>query len=214
MVLPPQKKKSKEMTMRRLIDAVGEIFRTSGYAGLGVNKVAKVAGVSKKLIYRYFISFDRLVEAYVVETDYWMRFADHMRDLQVPKEMSDLKRQISHVLKNQFLYFHQDKEMQQLILWELSAKSDLMRSIHHTREAMGQQFLEKTDEYLDQQVINFRAIAALLVGGIYYTVLHTRFNGGMFSDIDLATDKGKNDILAAIDLVIDMAFENAGRNKT
>lgn len=50
--------KNKEQTKRRLIDAVGEIFRTSGYPGLGVNKVAKAAGVSKELIYRYFGSFD------------------------------------------------------------------------------------------------------------------------------------------------------------
>ncbi|MBD1362938.1 TetR/AcrR family transcriptional regulator [Mucilaginibacter sp. ZT4R22] len=201
--------KNKAQTMRKLINGVAEVFRTDGYAGLGVNKVAKIAGVNKKLIYRYFRSFNNLVEAYVVETDYWMQFAENMRQLTVPKDLEDTKRLISNVLKNQFLYFHRDKEMQELILWELSSDSELMRSIHRTREAMGQQFLELTDPYLNNADINFRAVAALIVGGIYYTILHTRYNGGMFSDLDLSTDSGREDILNAIDQVIDMVFDRS-----
>lgn|GEM_PF-1670658 len=42
--------KNKEETKRKLITAVAHIFRTEGYRGLGVNKVAKLAGVSKKLM--------------------------------------------------------------------------------------------------------------------------------------------------------------------
>lgn len=192
--------------MRKLINAVAFIFKNEGYAGLGVNKVARQAEVNKKLIYRYFGSFERLIEAYVVETDYWMRFADHMRELKIPENAPDMQRLLSQVLQNQFLYFQEDKEMQQLILWELSAKSDLMKSIHNTRETMGKQFLEMSDPYLEKKGVNFRAIAALLVGGIYYMTLHMRYNGGMFSDVNLASDRGRQDILNAIDQVVHMAF--------
>ncbi|SDH48073.1 TetR/AcrR family transcriptional regulator [Mucilaginibacter gossypii] len=204
--------KNKDETKRKLIMAVSHIFQTEGYRGLGVNKVAKLAGVSKKLIYRYFGGFERLVEAYVMETDYWMQFSGELRQLTVPKDLEGTKRLISHILKNQFLYFQSDKAMQELILWELSSNSDLMRSIHRTREMMGQQVLEMADPYLNNPSVNFRAIAALLVGGIYYTILHTRHNGGLFTDIDLSTDSGREDILKAIDQVIDMAF-NPGQTR-
>jgi AcrR family transcriptional regulator len=198
--------KNKAETMRKLIDAVAFIFKNEGYAGLGVNKVARQAEVNKKLIYRYFGSFERLIEAYVVETDYWMRFAEHMRVLKIPENAPDMQRLLSQVLQNQFLYFQEDKEMQQLILWELSAKSDLMRSIHNTRESMGKQFLEMSDTYLEKKAIDFRAISALLVGGIYYMILHRRYNGGMFSDVDISSDHGRQAILDAIDQVVNMAF--------
>ena len=200
--------KNKEQTKRKLIEAVAVIFRTEGYRGLGVNKVAKLAGVHKKLIYRYFGGFEQLVEAYVVETDYWMQFADHMRQLTLPKDINETKNLIGHLLKNQFLYFQADEQMQQLILWELSTNSNLMRSIHRTREAMGQQFLELTDQYFSKSTVNFRAVAALLVGGIYYTILHTRHNGGMFSDVNLATETGQQEILDAIDQILNKLFEN------
>jgi AcrR family transcriptional regulator len=201
--------RDKEQTKRKLINAVAQVFRKEGHAGLGVNKIARLAGTDKKLIYRYFGSFEHLVEAYVVETDYWMRFVDQLNELKVPESMEEMKRLLGYVLKNQFLYFYEDKEMQQLIFWELAAKSDLMRSIHQTREVKGQQLLEMSDRFLDKGKVNFRAIAALLVGGIYYMILHTRNNGSLFSDVDLATEKGRHDILTAIDQVMDMVFATA-----
>jgi len=201
--------RDKEQSKRKLINAVAEVFKNEGYTGLGVNKIARLAGTDKKLIYRYFGSFERLVEAYVVETDYWMRFVDQLNELKVPENMAEMKRLLGYVLKNQFLYFYEDKEMQQLIFWELAAKSDLMRSIHQTREVRGQQLLEMTDRYLEKEKVNFRAIAALLVGGIYYMILHTRNNGSMFSDIDLSKPDGRHDILNAIDVILEMTFRRS-----
>jgi hypothetical protein len=88
-----------------------------------------------------------------------------------------------------------------------------MRSIHRTREAMGQQFLERTDPYFSKSLINFRAVAALLVGGIYYTILHTRNNGGIFSDVDLSKPNGRQDILDAIDQILNILFKNLNQGE-
>jgi AcrR family transcriptional regulator len=199
--------KDKESTKKKLIAAVGDIFRTEGYHGLGVNKVARMAGVDKKLIYRYFGNIDGLIEAYVVETDYWMMFFKKMRTLEVPQNGDQVRRLLTSVLQDQFAYFLKDKEMQRLILWELSVKSPLMRSIHETRELMGKQLLDMTEPYLKNKTTNFRAVAALLVGGIYYTILHTRVHGGKFTDVDLSTDMGLNEILNAIEEVVSITFD-------
>jgi AcrR family transcriptional regulator len=194
--------KDKESTKKKLIAAVGDIFRTEGYHGLGVNKVARMAGVDKKLIYRYFGNIDGLIEAYVVETDYWMMFFEKMRTLEVPQNGDQVRRLLTSVLQDQFAYFLKDKELQRLILWELSVKSPLMRSIHETRELMGKQLLDMTEPYLKNKTTNFRAVAALLIGGIYYIILHTRVHGGKFTDVDLSTDMGLNEILNAIEEVV------------
>jgi AcrR family transcriptional regulator len=203
--------KNKELTKRKLIDAVGEVFRTEGHAGLGINKVAKVAGVHKKLIYRYFKNdFNNLVEEYILETDYWMTFADKVQEM-IDQE-SGTQKLITDILQNQFRFFYLDKQMQKLILWEVSTDSPLMRSIHNARERTGQRLLELTDDHFNKTGVNFRAVAALLVGGIYYTILHTRYNGGIFSDIDLSTESGRNEILNAIKMIITWAFEHEAKN--
>lgn len=202
--------KNKELTKRKLIDAVGEIFRKEGHAGLGVNKVAKEAGVTKKLIYDYFErDFNNLVEAYILETDYWMAFADKVQEMIGEKSYSENQKLITDILQNQFRYFFLDKQMQKLILWEVSTDSPLMRSIHKARESMGQKLFEMTDQHFANTGVNFRAVAALLVGGIYYTILHSRFNGGIFSDIDISTESGREEMLKAIGMIVGWAYQAA-----
>lgn len=63
--------RNRERTMK-LLEAVGEIIRTEGHAKLGVNHVARTAGVSKKLIYRHFGSLNDLIELYIRRKDFWV----------------------------------------------------------------------------------------------------------------------------------------------
>lgn len=199
--------KNKELTMRKLINAVGEILKSDGYNGLGVNKIAKQAGVSKKLIYRYFGNVDYLIESYVVENDYWLAFAKKVQAEVESNEQFDIKTLVTEILKNQFSFFLKERDMQRLILWEISSDSDLMKSIHNARESNGQKLFEQTDSHFSEGKVNFRALAAILVGGIYYTILHTRYNGGIFCDVDMNTEKGQQEIMTAIEQIIGWAFK-------
>ena len=71
--------KNKELTKKKLVWAVGEIIKTDGFASLKISTIAKEANVDRKLIYRYFGSLDRLIESYIIENDYWMVFADRLK---------------------------------------------------------------------------------------------------------------------------------------
>ena len=206
----PKQTRNKELTKRKLIDAVGEIFRTEGHTGLGVNKVARIAGVSKKMIYAHFEgSFNRLVEEYILETDYWMVFSDRVNEL-IDHQQSDSQKLITDILQNQFRYFHLNKQMQKLILWEICTDTPLMKSIHQVRENAGQKIMELTDRHFANSNVNFRAVAGLLGAGIYYTILHTRFkNRGVYSDIDLSTEEGRDEMLRAIEMIVGWAYRAA-----
>lgn len=201
--------KDKENTKRKLVLAVGKIIKEEGFTNLKISRIAKIAEVDRKLIYRYFGSLDYLVEAYILENDYWMVFRDQMKQMLVDKEFAGSEDLITEILQNQFKFFASQKDMQRLILWELSVKSPLMRSIHNTRELMGREFLELADPHFAGGKVNFRAIAALLVGGIYYTILHTVNNGGTFAGIDLNTESGKEHILEAIGQIVEWAYKEA-----
>ena len=205
--------KNKEQTKRNLILAVGELIKKNGFENLKITGIAKEAGVDKKLIYRYFGSFNNLVEAYVVENDYWLIFFEKLKNLLAVEEETGTKQFFKALLQNQFKYFFAEKDMQRLILWELTTGSPMMKSIHNARELRGQQVLELTDEHFKDSTVNFRAITALLVGGIYYTILHTISNGGTFADIDIRTDNGKDEMIKSIGQIIDWAYEKANKNE-
>lgn len=201
--------KDKEQTKRKLIQAVGDIIKTEGFSNLKISRIAKKAEVDRKLVYRYFGNVNYLIEAYVVENDYWMVFADQMKKMADEHTYATSQELITAILQNQFKFFISQKEMQRLILWELSVNSPLMRSIHNARETMGQRFLELADEHFEKSKVNFRAVAALLVGGIYYTILHKVYNGGAFTGLDINSQEGINEIQKAIGQIVGWAYREA-----
>jgi DNA-binding transcriptional regulator YbjK len=205
--------KDKENTKRKLIWAVGEIIKTEGFNALkSASKIARKAEVDRKLITRYFGGINQLIEAYVVENDYWLLFTERINDLLISNNYPGSRELVTSVLQNQFTYFSSDKDMQRLILWELTANSPLMKSIHNARESMGQKLLGLTDEHFNGSKVNFRAISALLVGGIYYTILHTINNGGKFTDMDLTSALGQEQIVTAIEQIVGWAYQEAEKS--
>src|ERR1700761_584305 len=108
-------KRNADDKMSRLIDAVGETLKEEGYQGLGVNKVALRAGVSKPMVYEYFGNQNGLLKAYIGRKDSWLAYFE---SLELPENPSaeELKRCFVKMLQDQFRYFHGDKEMQKLVL--------------------------------------------------------------------------------------------------
>ena len=204
--------KDKEQTKRKLIDAVGAIIMSEGFDGLRISKIARQAQVDRKLIYRYFGNINKLTEAYIIENDYWMQFAEQLRNFSQDVGDNNTQLLIIDTLQGLFKYFYQEPKMQNLILMELTGSSHLLRSIHNVRESMGQDLLQKTDQHFERSGINFRAVAGLLVGGIYYMVLHTLNNGYNFVDINLESEEGMKAVLETLGNVVDWAFEAASKH--
>ncbi|WP_197722134.1 TetR/AcrR family transcriptional regulator [Sulfuriflexus mobilis] len=57
---------NKEETRRKMLDAVGQGFREHGYAGIGVDGLAKAAGVTSGAFYSHFGSKDGAFEVALV----------------------------------------------------------------------------------------------------------------------------------------------------
>jgi len=205
--------KDKEQTKRKLLKAVGELIKVNGITGIKISQIAKKADVDRKLIYRYFGGVNDLIEAYVIENDYWMTFSGKVKEMIDQNKGFNSQFLITDLLQSQFNVFFSEQEMQNLIILEISRKSPLMQSIHNVREDIGRQFLELTDSHFNNSEVNFRAISALLVGGIYYSILHTRFNGGMICDIDINSVEDRNEIIKAIQQIVSWAYQGAEKKR-
>ncbi|AMQ01263.1 Regulatory protein TetR [Pedobacter cryoconitis] len=206
-VLNKTEPKNRKLTERKLIDAVGEIIRSTGYTGLGVNAIAKSAGVSKKLIYRYFGTVDALIETYLIERDYWVTFSKKVSDAAVASNKKQTMIEFSSsIFENQFDFFFNEDEMQRIILWEISEKSNILNELSRKREAMGEELLKLTDPYFKDSDINFRAVSAIIICGIYYSVLHTKKNASTLCGLDLNTEAGRKEITKAVRKIVELCF--------
>lgn len=208
--IPEGEFRNKERTKLKLINAVGEIIRTQGYTKLGVNNIATTAGVSKKLIYRYFETADKLIETYVRSRDYWMGF-DHLAKELAEKHQHDHGRELlTTLLKNLYEHMSEVPETQKIILWEISEQSKLMRDISEDRENFGTEIFAMTDPFFEGTSVDIRAISGLLLGGIYYQILHSNATGGNFCGIG---NERKDRLFKSLESILKWAYDEAEGQK-
>ncbi|WP_316823228.1 TetR/AcrR family transcriptional regulator [Pedobacter gandavensis] len=211
---PTEAIKSRLLTERKLIDAVGTIIKSKGYRALGVNEIAREAKVSKKLIYRYFENVEGLIETYVIEKDYWLS-----HKMTVPNDIENLHKKstlintLSSLLEKQLEFFWNEEEMQKIILWEISERTDLLDSVCKVREEVGTELFEISDAHFKGSLVSLRGVSALLVSGIYYMVLHAKKNDSTICGLDINSADGRAEVQKSIRHIIEWAFQ-AGKTKS
>lgn len=196
----------KDRSKQKLIMAVGKILKTKGYTGLTATNIAKAAGLSRRLITMYFDSVDDLIETYVKDKDYWSEAFGNVTEMMARNKGHDTQKLIDNLLQNQLEYFYDNTEMQKLILWEISKKTEVMYEVSNDRERLGSKVFELTDIELQGKDIDIRAISALLVSGIYYMVLHAKSTDTTFCEIDINQPEGMQRIKNAVSLILEMSY--------
>lgn len=196
--------RDKERTKQKLMAAVGKIIKTKGYSGLMVSKIAAVAGFDKKLIYEYFGSTEKLIDEYIKTQDYWSQM-----NKEIDIDLSDGGKEISkHVLLDQFESLRKNKELQKIIVWQLSESKPMLKKIIDQREEVGEAlFSNITDKHFGEKANNYRAIIALLISGIYHLNLFASHNGTKFCGIDVKSEEGRKEIENAIQDIVEMAYQ-------
>jgi len=201
-------KRNRDDKIFRLIGAVGETLAEEGHHGLGMNKIALRAGVSKPMVYEYFGNQNGLLKAYIGRKDSWLAYFE---SLELPEDPTteELKDCFIKMLQDQFRFFHSDKEMQKLVLWQISEYNPLMRATCEAREREGVRLLELADGHFRKSGISLKAVMGMLVGGIYYTVLHDSAGLGTIAGIDIRNEKEFNTVLKTIEQIIGWTFQAA-----
>jgi hypothetical protein len=110
------------------------------------------------------------------------------------------------LLQNQMDYFISNEEMQKIILWQISERTQIMKEVCEERELLSKFFFALSDKELMGKDIDLRAVSALLVAGIYYLILHAKSTDTLFCEIDLNTPEGMNRIKKAISLILENTY--------
>jgi AcrR family transcriptional regulator len=206
----PNRSRNPEVTRQMLVDAVGDILREDGWRGLGVNKIAIRAGVDKKMIYWYFSSYNNLLKTYIKSKDFWMPVFEKFQSegAELDQELPDFIRSIFMELFN---VFYTEPEMQTFIHWQISDSRPVLREISEEREFQGAKIAAMTDPHFKGTGFNFRAVLALILGGVYYVVWHAKMNQTSVCGIDINVEKDRLDLIRSIGQIIDLVWDAAGK---
>ena len=199
----------KERSTQELINAVGIVIKNKGYVGLTATNIANAAGLSRRLITTYFGSVENLIETYVKGKDYWVAASGNAGELMESKKGADTREILEALLINQLEYFSNNEEMQKIVLWQISQRSKIMFEVAEEREKLGAVFFELADPLFEKTDVDLRAVAGLLVAGIYYMILHAKSNDSLFCQIDVNTLGGLARIKNAISVILADTYKRA-----
>ena len=200
--------RNKERTKANLITALGEILKKDGFSGLSISRLADVAKVDRRLIYDYFGSLEGLVKDYLNANDYWKIRSVEIGDI-VRASKAGVGWWLAYVvLENQFDSLIRNEEMRRIITWGLSEKLPILKELDLKREDIGNQVLSEVfDRRFEGSDKNFRAMYALLMGGVYYLTLHAKMQENPFCGIDLQQPSGQVEIKKALKQFIDLVYK-------
>lgn len=202
-------KNDKERTKNKLIDAVGVVLEKHGYTGLSIANISSAAGVDRKLISLYFESVDNLIETYIKGKDYWISASVGAMETLAKTVNASSREFLETLLLNQIDHFGENEEMQKVVLWQISEKSNIMSHVTQSREKLSSLFFPFADKELAGKDVDLRAISSLLVAGIYYLVLHSKSTDSTFCEINLTTEEGLQRIKNAIKIILQQTYDNA-----
>ena len=202
------KVRDSEATKRKLIDSVGEIVRQLGFHELRVNKIAQVAEHDKGLIRYHFKGLNNLIRAYITEKDYWPPFFERYK-IDENADQTEIKEMFIALMHENLKQFYANKEMQKIILWQITKSSPLLRNISEAREDQGEMLFKLTDETFLKSGINFKAVIALLLGGTYFAVLQAHSIKSRVCGIDLNWEHDFTIFHRTIEQIISWAYEKA-----
>lgn len=199
--------RNKERTKKNLVDALGEILKNDGFSGVSISRVAEKAKVDRRLIYDYFGGLEGLVKEYLNNKDYWKISPEAITEIVESSKVDDGKAFAYQVLENQFNSLMSSEEMRRIITWGLSEKSSVLKELDSKRENIGDQLLREIfDKTFNDSDKNFRAIYAILMGGVYYLTLHSNMQENPFCGINLQEPSGQEEIKKTLKTIIELAY--------
>ncbi|MBB5396670.1 TetR/AcrR family transcriptional regulator [Mucilaginibacter sp. AK015] len=193
---------------RRLIDAIGEILEKQGFTGVRVNNIARHLDRDKNLVRYYFGNIQNLKKAFIMEKDYWPPFFERFKLNELSGRV-EIRQLFVELMRENYRFFKNHKEMQKIIQWQINENLSLLRHISDSRELEGEKLLVRTDKFFEGTGVSFRSVVCLLLGGIYYVVLHATTNGSKVASVDITVDEEHEALWRTIGQIIDWAFEAA-----
>ncbi len=194
---PARRGRDRAATEERILAAVGEVLARDGFAAIGVNAIAREAGVDKVLIYRYFGGLDELLRQWGASGRFWpgvdeMLGSDPQAMLALPvhERYAMFFERFIDALRARPLTI-------EILAAEIVTRNQLTAILETEREQWGEQVEVSIGGADFQKRPQLRGVTLLLVSGVMYLLLRAR-TIRIFGGLDLRSDEAWAGLKASV----------------
>lgn len=194
----------RENTERQILQALEDQIKETGMGGVGINAIAKRAGVSKELIYRYFDGMPGLMLAWMQEQDFWTRNPDLLAaDESSQRSPGDL---VLSMLRAQIDALSGNETLREVRSWELIERNEVSAPLADRRERAARGFIDRVDGLTPE--MDVPAVVSVMLAGVLYLMLRAKTESH-FLGVPLRTPEGWARINDALEHLVKHGFPDA-----
>jgi len=200
--------RNKARTRSAILAAAGRLLAREGFRNLGINAVAREAGVDKVLIYRYFGGMEDLLKAYAEAGDFWPSAESLVAAVRTGRPSDDAE--LAADLLIAFGRAIRSRPItQEIMRWELLERNELTDALARYREDEAVKLLGLLHQSSE---VDVQAIGALLAAGQTYLLLRAK-TAETYDGLRLDEDADWARVEDAIRRLVRLAFDAAGTAK-
>lgn len=189
--------RDRAQTESRILDAVGRVLAREGFASVGVNAVAREAGVDKVLIYRYFGGLAELLAAYGTSGGFWPT-VDEVLGTDAPGAGSaTLAEELTGVLANFVAALRARPLTIEILAWETVSRNELTASLEVVRERWGEEIECRLRARHPDIAFDAPALMVVFTAAVQYLLVRSR-TVRIFGGVDLQDDQGWARLIAVM----------------
>ena len=187
-------------TKKKILDALENLITCHGFTAVGVNAVAREAGIDKVLIYRYFGSMEGLLKSFAEEKDLCPSVSNLLADLQDGAPFHEIAAKIVIEHANAL---QKSPLAQELVCWELTEQNPLSVLFGKEMEQRGLNALANRGIIPNKDSV---MLSVILLCGLQYLILRGR-NKNPMMNIDYSKAEIREDIERVISLTIKAFYD-------
>ena len=190
-------KRSRAKTTQRIVEALEAVIAERGLDGVGVNRIADKAGVSKVLIYRYFGSVEGLITYYVKMGKLFPIFSAEALEQIYPLHKSDLARVWYRQVIQLYRSFRASKTAREILKAGVVENGTVATA---TTRAVDQEMTRLVDQLSFVKGADTQALSAVLLGAMSYLTILAQNDQPMIG-LDMRSETEWKRIEEAIKLI-------------
>lgn len=187
--LAPAPARDRAATELRILAALEQTLSVQGFGGVGINAIAKAAGVDKVLIYRYFGGLPQLLEAYGRSGRFWPSVEELLGEDRSAVLALPMAERYA-VFFSRFIDALRARPLTlEILAQEMIERNELTAILEEEREQWGH---DVASAFGDDPAVRAPWLAGttlLLIAGVQLLLVRAR-KIRIFGGVDLRTDEG------------------------
>lgn len=191
------RERNREQTAARILAAVGEVLARDGFNALGVNAIARQAGVDKVLIYRYFGGIPELLAQWVASGRFWPTVDEFLATQPADFQALPIGERYARFFEHFIDSLRNRPLTQEIMVAELIERNELTAVLETEREEWGNRAMQALGGDAFAAKPEMMGLTLLVVAGIQYLVLRAR-KIRVYGGLDIQSDAGWEELKSSV----------------